>query len=94
MIALNLNEREIGVLDQLAKQKDMSRDAVMRRALRIYQIADKYLMDGWELAFHQKAGQTETLIFPLRSTPKMAPMGGVDGKDMENEGGPALGDME
>lgn len=38
---INLPENEADVLTELAQQKDMSKTAVMRQALRLYQLVQK-----------------------------------------------------
>lgn len=68
---LSLSHREQEVLTQLAKQKDLSEEAVLRQALRMYQLTDMYMSQGYELAFWKPDGE---IIRPLRTGPKMAPM--------------------
>lgn len=48
---LKLSEREEEVLTQLALDKDMSMSAVMRQALRLYQMIDDRIKKGQQLAF-------------------------------------------
>lgn len=50
-MTLNLTEREMAVLNELAKRKGLSKTAVMRQALRLYQIVDRRLAAGGRLVF-------------------------------------------
>lgn len=45
-MTLNLSEREDTVLTELAEQKDMSKSAVMRQALRLYQLIERRQSEG------------------------------------------------
>lgn len=66
-MTLNLPEREMEVLEQLCSAKDMSKTAIMKQALRLYQLVDKRLSAGDELAFIDAAGTTHRVM------PLMAP---------------------
>lgn len=48
---LNLSEREMAALDALATDKGMSKTAIMRQALRLYQLVDKRLKAGERMMF-------------------------------------------
>jgi len=50
-MTLNLTEREMGVLNELAERKGLSKTAVMRQALRLYQAVDRRLAAGDRLVF-------------------------------------------
>jgi len=50
-MTLNLSEREMTVLEQLATEKDMSKTAVMRQALRLYQLVNVRLNAGERMMF-------------------------------------------
>lgn len=65
-----LNEREQNVLRQMSEQKDMSEEAVMRQALRMYQLVDMHLSAGSKIVFRKEDG---TLVDPLNVGPKLAP---------------------
>jgi len=45
-MTLNLTDAEMGVLEALAAQKDLSKTAIIRQALRLYQMVDQRLRDG------------------------------------------------
>lgn len=50
-ITLNMTEREMAVLNEMAKRKGMNKTAVMRQALRLYQVVDRRLAAGDRLMF-------------------------------------------
>lgn len=50
-MTLNLTPAEMEVLEQLAAKKDLSKTAVLRQALRLYQTVDLRLEDGDKLFF-------------------------------------------
>lgn len=50
-MTLNLSEREMAVLDAMATDKDMSKTAIMRQALRLYQLVDVRLKAGERMMF-------------------------------------------
>lgn len=50
-MTLNLTDREMAVLNEMAERKGMSKTAVMRQALRLYQVVDRRLAEGDRLVF-------------------------------------------
>jgi hypothetical protein len=50
-MTLNLTEAEMKALDDLSAQKDISKTAVLRQALRLYQMLDARLARGEKLFF-------------------------------------------
>lgn len=52
-MTLNLTEAEMGVLEQLSERKEMSKTAVLRQALRLYQMLDTRLTQGEKLFFER-----------------------------------------
>ncbi len=50
-LTLNLPEREMAVLTELAERKGMSKTAVMRQALKLYQLVELRLAKGGRLVF-------------------------------------------
>lgn len=50
-LTLNLPEREAEVLEKLASDKDMSKTAVLRQALRLYQFVSHRAAQGERLFF-------------------------------------------
>lgn len=60
-MTLNLTEREMEVLDALAAEKEMSKTAIMRQALRLYQEVNKRVMAGETMSF--SGDQTRAIQF-------------------------------
>lgn len=50
-MTLNLTDAEMQVLDDLAVRKDISKTAVLRQALRLYQTIDARVEKGEKLLF-------------------------------------------
>lgn len=50
-MTLNLSEKEMAALDELAEAKDLSKTAVMRQALRLYQLVHHRLAAGERMFF-------------------------------------------
>jgi hypothetical protein len=50
-MTLNLSEKEMTVLEELAVEKDLSKTAVMRQALRLYQLVNTRLNAGERMMF-------------------------------------------
>lgn len=53
-MTLNLSEPEMRVLDELAKRKDLSKTAILRQALRLYQLVEVRLAAGEKLVFEDE----------------------------------------
>ncbi len=54
-MTLNLTDAEMRALESLSIQKDLSKTAVIRQALRLYQLVDRRLSNGEKLFFEDKA---------------------------------------
>lgn len=50
-MTLNLTDPEMGALEKLSSARDMSKTAVIRQALRMYQLIDARLSKGEKLYF-------------------------------------------
>ena len=50
-MTLNLTDAEMAVLQQMSQEKDMSKTAIMRQALRLYQLVDARLRAGEKVFF-------------------------------------------
>jgi hypothetical protein len=50
-MTFNLTDAEMSALDRLAVEKDMSKTAVLRQALRLYQLIEARLRSGEKLFF-------------------------------------------
>lgn len=60
-LTLNLDERYTAALDVMASDADMSKTAVLRAALRLYQLVQARRGEGYEMAF-TKNGTTYPMI--------------------------------
>lgn len=61
-VVVQLNESEWDALEELAKKKDLSKVAVMRQALRLYQLIDVRIAEGEKLIFETKDSKKELLV--------------------------------
>lgn len=53
-MTLNLTEAEMGALEELAQRKDLSKTALIRQALRLYQLIDARTARGERLVFENE----------------------------------------
>jgi len=53
-MTLNLTDAEMKALEDLCRLKDLSKTAVVRQALRLYQIVDSRGRDGQKLFFEDE----------------------------------------
>lgn len=53
-MTLNLTEMEMLALDELSTRKDLSKTAVLRQALRLYQTVDARVEKGEKLLFENE----------------------------------------
>ncbi len=54
-LTLNLTAAEMDALEALAKRKDLSKTAVIRQALRLYQLIDSKIERGEKVVFEDEA---------------------------------------
>lgn len=64
-MTLNLTEREMEVLEDLCKLKDLSKTAVIRQALRMYQMIDMRLRAGEKLHFEDEKSNKKAELMVL-----------------------------
>lgn len=64
-MTLNLTEAEMGTLDDLSTRKDISKTAVLRQALRLYQMVEARLARGEKLYFEQDNGKDKAELMVL-----------------------------
>jgi predicted transcriptional regulator len=61
-MTLNLSDAEMRALEVLCEQKDLNKTAVIRQALRLYQLVDARLASGGKLFFEDsKKGKAEII---------------------------------
>ncbi len=64
-MTLNLTEAEMLALDSLSAQKDLSKTAVIRQALRLYQLLDIRLSKGEKLFFEDEAKREKSELMMM-----------------------------
>lgn len=64
-MTLNLTDAEMAVLDQLSEKKDLSKTAVLRQALRLYQMVDARIEAGDKLFFEDEAKKEKAEVMVL-----------------------------
>ena len=64
-MTLNLTEAEMSALDTLAEEKELSKTAVIRQALRLYQTVSSRLNEGEKLFFEDEAEQKKSEVMVL-----------------------------
>lgn len=60
-MTLNLRPEEMAVVDQMAAKHDMSKTAIVRQALRLYQLVNHRLANGETM--HFSGDQERTALF-------------------------------
>lgn len=62
-MTLNLTDAEMEALEQLSAEKEISKTAVLRQALRLYQLVNARLNEGEKLVFEdEKANKKSELM--------------------------------
>lgn len=63
-MTLNLTDGEMQVLEELSRQKELSKTAILRQALRLYQLVDARLSSGGKLYFEdeEKKEKAELMV--------------------------------
>lgn len=64
-MTLNLTDAEMGALEQLSIRKDLSKTAVLRQALRLYQMLDSRVEKGDKLVFENEVTQDKAELMLL-----------------------------
>jgi predicted transcriptional regulator len=64
-MTLNLTSQEMEALDDLARRKDLSKTAVIRQALRLYQLVDVRLAQGEKLFFEDEVQKKKAELMVL-----------------------------
>ncbi|KKK57659.1 hypothetical protein LCGC14_3052240 [marine sediment metagenome] len=64
-MTLNLTEQEMQVLDELCARKGLSKTALMRQALRLYQAVDVRLERGEKLLFENDETKEKSELMVL-----------------------------
>ena len=64
-MTLNLTEAEMQVLGKLSQKKDLSKTALLRQALRIYQVIEARLENGDKLFFEDEKTKEKAEVMML-----------------------------
>ena len=64
-MTLNLTAREMEALEQMARQKDLSKTAVIRQAFRLYQMIDARLAAGEKLFIENETAKRKAELMVL-----------------------------
>lgn len=64
-MTLNLTDAEMSVLDALAMRKDLSKTALLRQALRLYQTVEARVQRGDKLLFENEATKEKAELMLL-----------------------------
>jgi len=59
-MTLNLTDAEMTALEQLSERKDLSKTAVLRQALRLYQLVDTRVAQGEKLFFEDELNKKKS----------------------------------
>lgn len=64
-MTLNLTDAEMDTLEKLSERKDLSKTAVLRQALRLYQAIDARIERGEKLFFEDEAKKEKAEVMVL-----------------------------
>ena len=64
-MTLNLTDAEMRVLEELSAQKDLTKTAVLRQALRLYQLVEVRLQRGEKLFFEDELSKKKSELMVL-----------------------------
>lgn len=64
-MTLNLTDAEMGVLEDLCEKKDLSKTAVLRQALRLYQAIETRVDKGAKLFFENEETKEKAEVMML-----------------------------
>ena len=64
-MTLNLTEAEMEVLEGMSEKKDLSKTALLRQALRIYQVIEARLENGDKLFFEDEKTKQKAEVMML-----------------------------
>jgi hypothetical protein len=64
-MTLNLTDPEMTALEELSKKKELSKTAVIRQALRLYQLIDARIANGEKLVFEDELQKKKQEVMVL-----------------------------
>ena len=62
-MTLNLTDAEMAVLDELASRKELTKTAIMRQALRLYQLIEARRDEGDKVVFENPLKKEKAELF-------------------------------
>ena len=64
-MTLNLTDSEMRAVDELSERKELSKTAIIRQAIRLYQLVDAKLARGEKLFFEDELSKTKSELVVL-----------------------------
>ncbi|MBC2662794.1 transcriptional regulator [Novosphingobium flavum] len=64
-MTLNLTDAEMQALEQLSDKKDLTKTAVLRQALKLYQLVDVRIQQGGKLFFEDESTKEKAELMVL-----------------------------
>ena len=64
-MTLNLTEQEMNALEDLSGRKDLSKTAVIRQALRLYQLVESRVLKGDKLVLENETSREKSELMLL-----------------------------
>lgn len=64
-MTLNLTDAEMHALEELSEKKELSKTAVIRQAIRLYQLVDVKLASGEKLFFENETSKAKAELVVL-----------------------------
>lgn len=64
-MTLNLTDAEMRALEELSNSKDLTKTAVLRQALKLYQLVDVRLQQGGKLFFEDESKKEKAELMVL-----------------------------
>lgn len=64
-MTLNLTDAEMAALEELAERKELSKTAVIRQAIRLYQMLDQRMSRGEKLFFEDETEKKKAELMVL-----------------------------
>ena len=64
-MTLNLTDAEMAVLEELCVRKDLSKTALLRQALRLYQVVEARIEKGEKLFFEDESTKEKAEVMML-----------------------------
>lgn len=66
-MTVNLDDRHMTVLEEMAKENDMSKTALLRQAIRLYQLVHERAKKGEQMAFTKDGVVVPLIVLSMLS---------------------------